>query len=247
MKIIRKLLVDRESETRVIFGVPETSAEIHEMLKFRFKTYSRLNYINGNIYSSQIDFDRYDNLSNTFYLNAIVEKTGELFGAVRMINDSELPIFKAFQFNNKKGLPSNYSRHCEIGRLIITKPQNLDLPRNLILLHMIHILLEEGVRNEIEIAYAYVKEKLLKKLELLRIPINVIPDYKLIYPTNGYMYNYFNSTKDPVIPCFFTEGELKEYIDSIIGKRSLFKKIDNETYELQSNIYTNFLKMMGVI
>ncbi len=229
------------------FGIAESIEEREEVYRLRYKIYSERRYILPESFSSGIETDTFDQKVNTTYF--IAKLDNRLLGSVRLIRAPLLPIRDFFEFANPSFLDSiSPNRQCEISRLVIDKYSDTEyLPRNVVLLILIHVLLEYCKEEDIEVAFAFIKEKLQAKLRRLGIPLHTIESFTCVYPKSGPMWNYFNDESDKVHPSYFRSDALENFIDDTLEKRSIFEKVGADHFILRDTLYTEFLMLLKII
>lgn len=247
-------------ENDIILTIDNNGAResIHFILASSFEEKERISKVRAEVYSNrgyfsekkERDEDQYDLSENTVYIYAVLR--GEMVGALRIIREETLPTEQFFQYDEPPAIQNiQRSNRCEIGRLVVRRIDGMDfVPRNLIMLFLIYRALKYAETKNISGGVSFIKERLNKKLDKLKFPFHRIETYKQTYPTDGVLFNYFNDPSDKVIPIFFLTEEVKNYIDIFLGKKFIFKKIsesERDEYLLRSNIYTKFLKTLGII
>jgi len=249
MKALSELQVSMKGKpTLILFGVPDTDAEREEMFRLRFRVYRDRRYINPERFSDGLDCDRYDMEEKCAYLVAVVK--GHIVGSVRLIIDTVLPTeAECFRFQEPEAIRKVPREHRgEIGRLVIV-PYRDDqyLPRNLVMLFLMHVLLVVGHERDIRGGYAFIKKKLQVKLEKLKIPFHTITPFTQVYPKDGVLSRYFHQNDDPVIPIYFIRSEIEKRLAKIIGDKKMFQRINGKRFLLRKSLYNKFLQLMRVI
>jgi N-acyl-L-homoserine lactone synthetase len=253
MQTLKELQLKVNGENKVIcFGIPDNPNEIEEMHKLRYNVYSSRNYIDPKRFPDGIEKDQYDINKKCVYFIAKIDN--KIIGTIRLIKDYFLPTEKeCFKFEEPEDIKKiQRENRAELGRLIVipyndTNNATFYIPRNLITLFLINCLVEYGLQNNIHGGYAFIKNDFRVKLEKLKIPIHLIKQYTQIYPRNGILYGYFNQSNNKVIPMYFITLEFKQYIDKVINRYIMFKKINKKRYILKENLYNKFLKFLKII
>ncbi|MDP2705464.1 MAG: GNAT family N-acyltransferase [bacterium] len=250
MKIYKKLkLAIKEGEKEVIFGETETVDELKQVYEFRFKEYSRKGYIIPSQFPDNQESDEYDKSRKCKYFVAIVDN--KIIGTVRLIITDPLPTESVYHFIEPvEMLKIPRDRRGELGRLIIVpldREKKIYLPRGLVLLMMLDMLADYGTRNNIQGGYAFIKKSLEQKMKLLRFPFNPIKKFEYIDLATNTIRNYFHQPNDPALPIFYLTVDFKKYISKIIYNPWLFKKEKDNTLILRKNLYSFFLKVLGII
>lgn len=240
------LLSTSKIKGKLEFGIPNTSQEMDEMFRLRYDVYSRKDYIYIEKYPDKKEIDDFDTENKSTYF--IAKFNGKVIGSIRMICDTPLPTQKAFKFNEPEFMSNiDNNKKCEFGRFVIIPPEKgIYLPRGLVMLFMIYTLNTYSLSKGFIGGYAFIKKSLLIKLNKFKFPIHIINDYSLTYK-DGVLAKYFVQQNDPVIPIYYTSKEFNKYLDSRINNSWLFLKINKDSYILKSNLYTFFLKRLGII
>lgn len=215
-----RLKIDKNWQD-IIFGIPDSENELNDMFNLRCKVYKKYNYLPNNIKS---DKDEYDDKSIYF-----IAKIGSIIiGSVRLIKNKILPTEKdCFQFDEPLDMRKiSRDNRGEVSRLVVDWCGQNFLPRHLVMLGLIKCLVDYAYINNIDGGYGFIKDKLKKKLDNIKIPVHYIDDFKQIYNKN-ILKNYFNNESDKVWPIYYITSEIKNYIDSIFNNKLLFKKSGN--------------------
>lgn len=249
MITFKEIQLNIKGEQKIIqLGFPTTPEEFNKMYELRYLVYKEKDYIDENYFPEHKDIDDYDREKMCDYLIAKIDD--ELIGTIRLIKGSILPIKNdCFSFNDPdilKQIPDE--NKMEAGRLVIKKYdiRGQHLPRNLVLLGLMLLVVEYGLKNNIQMCYAFIKKSLKTKLDKLSAPIHYIEPYKIIYNKEP-LKKYFNQVDNPVYPVYFLDSEMKKFIQKIFYKTSIFKKINENKYELKNNLYTKFLQKLKII
>jgi N-acyl-L-homoserine lactone synthetase len=197
------------------FGHPTNQAEMKEMFRFRYKTYLKHGYIEADYFKDGLDCDEYDKDGKAVYFIAKTE--GRLIGSVRLIIDNILPTEKdCFDFQEPVAM-KNIARNQrgEVSRLIVEKlGKDKYFPRHLVMLGLISCLIDYAKSNNLDGGYGFIKDKLKKKLEKIKIPLVIINNFKQKY-SQELLYGYFHNKKDPVWPIYYIVKDLNIYINKI--------------------------------
>ena len=215
----------------------------------RQRIYKKYGYLNEKFLNQIHDYDIYDAENKSVHIAAV--RDNRLLGSLRLIHTDPLPITSFFDFEEPKGIEAvPIEKKCEISRLVVERSEDdYDIPRNILMLLMTSVAQEVARDKGYEITYAYVKDKLLSKLNLLKSPFAKISDFECIYPKDGLMAPYFyDQADDPVIPVYTTVEEGIKFLDGILGNSHLFT-YDKETngYEMRDTMYMGFLKRLGIV
>ncbi len=229
----------------IMFGVADPS-DAEDIFRLRYKVYAKYNYLNLKLFPKKKESDGNDFDGSSVYFIAKVED--RILGFVRLIQGKNLPIKNNYTFTPPEDISSSDRKHTvELGRLIIDKySEDQYFPRNIILLFLISVLVEYCKENSIYFAYSFLKQRLIKKLNLLKIPHVIFNKYILKYPKTGPMAPYFFDESDPALPGYFKLQDMQKYVDKTLKNKLLFKK-SGDTFFLKRNLYTKFLKTAGVI
>jgi len=232
-KIIQALTTNNEIK-EVKCGQPQTEKELKEMFKFRNDVYEKHNYITKGFYADGLDIDDYDKSGKCVYFTAKVDN--KILGTARLIIEDYLPTEKdCFDFEEPealKNIPRN--RRAEVSRLIVEKLEEGNyFPRHLVMLGILDCITEYCGKNSIDGGYSFIKDKLRKKFESIRMPIHIIKDFKCKYflPT---LHDYFNDPVDPVWPIYYINDEIKEYLKILF--EVYFKNIGKNKFKFHRNI-----------
>ena len=249
MKKIQELHLKIDGKRKVVkFGIPNTDFELKKMYALRYQVYSTRGYINPLAFPDKLDIDQYDKDKKCIYFVAQID--GQIIGSVRIIKDKYLPIeTECYEFDEPEAINKiPRKRRAEIGRLVVRPYSNTEyLPRNLIMLLLIDSLVKYGTRHNIPAVYAFLKTKLLGKLEKLKVPIHLIKPYKQVYPKDGVLSGYFYKKEDKAVPAYFLTSEVKEVLDQMFSNENIFEKGGRQKLTLKENFYNKFLKVLKVI
>lgn len=242
MNVLKKLSVTIGDERVVMtFGHPDTEAELKEVFRLRHAVYAKYGYLNPDHFPEPTESDMYDANGQCVYFAAMIGERA--IGFVRLVRPP-LPIHKAYTFETPKELDG--IEVCELGRLVVDRySDGVHTPRNIILLFLTLCLAEYCEQNGIHYAYAFLKKKLMGKLKTLGMPFTLITPFTLEYRKDGPMAPYFYNDDDPAEPSYFTLETVNDFLEKTI--KSLFTEVEPNHYELQTTLYTRFLKTIGVI
>lgn len=234
---------------RIYFGMADLKEELDEIFALRYKVYSRKGYINEQLYKDGREIDVYDREGKCKYFFARYED--KIIGSIRLIVSDRLPTEDVFSFEEPVEIKKiKKINRVEFGRFIVIPPDEkngLYFPRNLIMLFLINILGRYCLDNEFYGGYSFIKKRLRDKMRSLRMPIHEINNYKQCVDKDDVLFNYFNQKDDDVIPIYFLTNEFVKFSEDHIENTHIFTKIDNTSFALNSNIYTNFLKNLKII
>lgn len=254
MIIYKKLIIKTGKENRnVIIGEADNDEERLEMFALRYKVYSEKGYIDEKLYSKKIEIDDYDYLKTTRHFIVLLDdgNNKKIIGSLRVISTKPLPTESIFTFEAPKVMNSIPSENkFEIGRLIIIPPDKAKkdfLPRGLVLLILMNVLGEYGIKNNYIGGYSFIKKSLESKLKKVGYPIGYIDNYSYFYPQNGVLYKYFNQTLDPVIPIFFLTKKIFDFTEKIINNRIFFKIEPNGNLIYKNNFFTYVLRIIKIV
>ncbi len=229
----------------ISFGIADSKSEMSDVFKQRCRVYSKYGYIDSADCVDGLDSDEFD--EHSVHIVAY-NKDKRLLGSVRMINSTKLPIQTFFDFGVNSNFPEiPRGKLVELSRIVVCRRDSDSyIPRNILIVFMSKILVDVAIKNDFRIGLAYLKESLLKKILMLKMPVTVITDYKCIYPEGGFMSKYFYKDRDSVTPAFFILGDFLRYLDDILVNKNLFECVDN-TYTLHNTMYTRFLKSLRIL
>ncbi|MEI6266409.1 MAG: acyl-homoserine-lactone synthase [bacterium] len=221
-------------EETIDFGIAVGKEEIEDFVRLRTYIYNKNDYYSE---KKKIDVDEYDN-KKTIYIVAHSRK--KVVAGLRLIFDKYLPTEKdCFSFKEPvemTTIPRN--KRFEIGRLVVTNSAGR-VPRNILMLGLFKVVMKYSIENGLMGGYAFIKQKLYKKLVFINAPFHVIKNSKLIYEKET-LRNYFGDPLNPVIPIYFLVSEFKKYEKKIFSKY-LFKSVD-DVYILRSVTSWNILR-----
>lgn len=248
MKILLKLNFNFNNESSYVdFGHPETKEEYEEMFKFRYEVYKKKKYFKLNHKYSNLGLDDYDKEKTTKYF--IAKFRGKIIGSVRLIRKEVLPTEKYFVFKEPEEMKKiSKKNRAELSRLTIAPYlYGVYLPRNMVFLLLVYVLVEYAKNNEINGGYSFIKNSLRKKINKLKMPINIIKKFSIKYPKDGILYSYFyNQPQNEVFPVYFLTNDFIKYLDNIFYNKLLFNYSDDEI-TLKTNLYTKFLKKIKIL
>lgn len=250
MNVLKNLSLKINKNIKTIyFGIPDNNKELDEMYSLRYKVYKEKGYFNKNIITiyNNLDKDKYDLEKKCYYFIAKIDN--RIIGCIRIIVDKFLPIEKeCFDFIEPLEIAKiPRDKRIEIGRLVIIPyDRNHYLPRNIVLFFLISCVADFSELKNFQGGYAFITKQLYKKLKNIKFPFHIIEKYKKKYPVEGLLYPYFYE-KDDIIPIFFLQYEVKDYVERIFKKKNLFIVKENNSFFLKSNVYIRFLKMLKII
>lgn len=242
---------DKHSEdTAILFRQISTQEDLDKMHTQRYRVYAKYGYLNLDKFDSESDVDIFDQSGSCTYIGAWCGD--RLLGSVRAIRSDILPIEKFFEFRKPVSIENyNTNQSMELSRLVIERTDgDKDIPRNIVMLFMTDMLLDLAQEANLQIGYAYLKERLINKMRLLRMPTTTIGEHTCIYPKDGPMSPYFYDHSDDMpIPSFFIIDEIDDYMNNILSNKHMFDIIDEEQkkYRLKNSVYNKFLKTLKVL
>ena len=174
-----------------------------------------------------------------------------LLGSVRIIRSHSLPIEKSFSYQ----LPPEVQHidsdaTVELSRLVIERtPADEDVPRNIVMLFLADIGLLEAQTKGSRLGVMYLKNKLLNKMRLLRLPIRTLQTFTCTYPQDGPMAPYFfNQPDNLVTPGYFVLEEIEAFLHTVLRNKNIFSvATDGKTYSLKKSMYNRFLSSLGIL
>jgi len=239
-------LGSKKYTSNIFFGLAETKEEIEQVYNLRYSVYSKKEYIFSEKYPNKKETDEYDLNNQSIYF--IARYNNEIFACIRLIRSNPLPTQVIYTFNEPLELintPTQYK--VELGRFIITKPNNLNLffPRGIVLIFLFLTIMQYCKQNHYVGGYAFIKQSLEKKMSKLKIPF-----YKIIYHTKNInrqdvLYKYFTQKEDPVMPVFFLETQFSKYINKIIGNNFIILRKRDGLYKLRYIVYNILMKLLS--
>ncbi len=234
-------------DTTIVFKILTNSADIIGMHKQRYRIYAKYGYLDLAQYNSEYDSDTFDKDNQSTYIGAFVD--GYLLASIRVVLSDPLPIEKFFKFAKPDKIKNKNS--IELSRLVIERTKaHKNIPRNIVMLFLADMTLDVARELNAQVGYAYLKEKLINKMRLLRMPVTSIDDFTCVYPKSSPMAPYFHDQKDDMpVPSFFMIDEIDEYLDSVLRNKKMFNIIDEkqQEYELKNSLYNKFLKTSGIL
>jgi N-acyl-L-homoserine lactone synthetase len=247
-KIFDVVYVLGDVEHVISFGAPTTHDELEKMFRLRYKVYLKHDYIDPEHFENERDFDAFDEQGRCDYF--IAQYGDSVIGSVRVIKGDILPIEEYFDFQAPQAIDAiERSHRFEISRLVVDDDLSRNFPRHIILLFLAYAVQTYAKAHGYSGAYAFLKERLVEKLRRLHFPANLIQPYSVRYPSDGVLYKYFNQAGNAVVPAFLTFEEVEKYLDKHLLSGKMFKKIpgDIDVFRIQNNMYTSFLKLLGVV
>ncbi|MDP2650233.1 MAG: acyl-homoserine-lactone synthase [bacterium] len=221
--------------------------ELADMYAQRTRVYKRYGYLKEEPDAAPfIDKDLFDD-DNCVYIGAFTG--GRIIGSLRLVRTHPLPIRRYFDFtvpNAVQGIPEN--QIFEISRLVVERTdEDGGIPRNIILLFLADATLAYAHQQNTKVAYAYIKERLLKKLARLRFPVERIGNFTCTYPHDGVMAPYFyGQPDDSAIPTVLAFDTVQEYLDATLRSGRMFDVTDG-TYSLRDSVFNRFLSRLGIL
>lgn len=243
-----RLLGAGDTVSDITVGELVDPQSILETYRQRLRVYGRRGYLRADAFPEKQDKDDYDESGSCTYVAAL-NGDSRMLGSIRLIQAEKLPIQRFFTFETPSCMTGDYRRHGELSRFVIERkhPDDDHVPRNILLLFMVKVLLEIAHERQLICTYAYLKESLLKKMSLLRLPVGIIPEYTCVYPKDGPMAGYFYSD-EPVVPAYFDVEAVRTYINDTLHDPKMFEFDDaRRVYTLRHSIYNSFLKTLGII
>ena len=236
MKTLRILNLPLSDGTRkkVLIGHPDNGREMKMMQKFRYDNYLSHGYISADALPGGLDIDEYDNEKKCVYFIAQVDN--RIIGCVRLILADPLPTIKdCFDFKEPeviKNIPAK--KRGEVSRLIVEDyGGGKHFPRHVIMMGMMSVLVDYCLSHGIVGGYGFIKDKLKKKLEKIKMPLVFIKDFKQKYDL-PLLHGYFNDPNDPAWPIYYLAADAERYFKMI---ESITFDKDAETGEyLLSNV-----------
>lgn len=213
---------------KVVIGHPDNSGEMKAMHKFRYDNYLRHGYVSADALPDGLDIDEYDSGKKCVYFVAQVDD--RIIGCVRLILADPLPTIKdCFDFKEPeiiKKIPAK--KRGEVSRLIVEDyGGGKHFPRHIIMLSLMSVLVDYCLGRNIVGGYGFIKDKLKKKLEKIKIPLVFIKDFKQKYDL-PLLKGYFNDPNDPAWPIYYLAADAKRYFEMI--ESIIFRK-ENKTGE----------------
>ena len=247
MKVFKSLALEIGGAPKEIsFGLADTVKEREEVFALRYRVYTRYQYLIEGVHSNGLESDRYDEEGKSTYVIARVND--KIIGTVRMIFPPDLPIKSFFSFEVPQiEMEEGIEKGCEVSRLVVERYSPTEyLPRNVVMLFLMSTLLDHAKEREYTFAYGFLKERLMGKLNKLRVPFTDIQEFKVTYPPSGPMAPYFSDPSDRVIPSYFESHRLNKFMDETLGG-NLFEKITEKEYALKHTLYTRFLTALKIL
>jgi N-acyl-L-homoserine lactone synthetase len=238
MKLENKILL--KDGTEILFGIPDSSAELEEMFRLRYLVYvEEKEYIPKTQIKGNIEKDQHDIARECVYFIAKVDN--EIIGSTRIIRSIPLPTEKDYyKFETPEMIASiPVSQRVEIGR-IISRPSKLvnrSIPRHLIMLGLFYSMARYGKKKRLLGGYGSIKSSALNKLTKMGVPFYKIKKYSVIYNPNlssDPLKNFF-SDSDPVKLIYFITDRVYQYLDSIFSHKKLFNKLGKNVFLYQDN------------
>jgi len=247
-KIITLQVIFRKKINFIDFGIATTPKEVLDIQRLRQYKYVQKKYFSSNYAERKYDQDDLDKDEDTILLFAQLNGK-ETIGTVRIIQPDILPTEEYFSFSEPRRIEDiSRNQRVEISRLVIARPKDdINIPRNLLLLFLIQSMIFVAKQRGIQGGYAFLKAGIRGKLRYLNIPIHYIRNYTQRYPREGILAPYFGDPKDKVIPIYFLVEEISSYLTEQVNNKKMFVQIDENTYRLRKNLYTLFLKTLGII
>jgi len=228
----------------IVIGIPESDEEKKNMFRFRYNNYLRHGYISPDTFKDGLDRDEYDLKNKCIYFVAKVES--KIICTVRLIIDNPLPTEKdCFSFVEPREMKKiDRSKRAELSRLIVEDylPEK-HFPRHFIMLGLLFCVTEYSKKHGLQAGYGFIKDKLKKKLERIKIPIHFIKKFKQIY-NSEILHEYFNDKSNPVWPIFYFADEVFIYLKIIISSYFVFE--DGIYRYREPGIGTKFLLVIRV-
>jgi len=229
----------RTGNQTIIFGIPETDEEIQEMFKVRYKAYLNKGHINGN--GLGLDEDHFDVNKLCHYFIAVEGKDRKIIGSTRMIFGSVLPTLdEYFELELPEAINAvSRGKIVEIGRLSsLPRDTGLDVPRHLVLLGLFLVMFKFAKERGYLLAIGSLKDYVKRKLDIIKFPLHIIKNHKLIYNPkehNDPLVNFFKEDQGKVWPVYCTPTEIEKYLNSIFYNKKYFKMINDSHLELKGN------------
>lgn len=248
MKVSKKLTLPIGSEVVTIdFGTLDNMDEIQKSFELRHKVYSRYNYLRDPDSYVHGESDVYDERKECTYFAAVVGERH--IGGVRLVQAKTLPISLAFDFEMPACITDSVNQlPAELGRLVVDKySPDAHTPRNVILLMLTLCLAEHCEAEGIRYALAFLKRRLMQKLNVLGLPYTLITPFELKYSHEGPMAPYFYDPNDHAAPAYVELASVQTFLRSTVLSKNLFEQTDEKSFQLRSTLYSRFLKVIGVI
>lgn len=240
-----QLRADDGTEQVIEFGHINSAELLSLMYAQRLRVYNKYHYFDATAQSLTEDIDTYDSMKACVYIGA--QSNGRLLGSMRLIDTTPLPLFKTFSFETPAQF-SNAQKMGELSRLVVERTgDDKHIPRNILMLFLADVALQYAQTHGYDKGCAYIKQKLVSKLRLLRMPFVSVPEFSCTYPHDGMMAPYFYNQPDDVPqPCFFDVLEVSEFLHSVVRNPSLFEQ-NGTQYTLRNTLYRKFLSSLGVL
>lgn len=226
------------------FGVV-VGGDVNMLYAHRMRVYKKYGYVHEAFVGKELDCDSYDTNGSATHVVAL--RDGRLVGSLRILSADTLPLdtFFSYTFPTDDALLSR----AEISRLVVERSENdKDIPRNAIMLFLMDVALRVAKEKGIALGVAYIKQRLLKKLALLRFPVTSVADCTCRYPHDGFMAPYFYGQPDDLpIPSYVHVDEAEKVLDSYIRSGRLFEQKSDGMFVLRSTLYTEVLKKLGIL
>lgn len=248
MKILKKLIVPTESQhVEITFGIADES-DLDKIFKLRHAVYHKHAYFSEEIEPGEHekDIDAYDR-HDTVYVCAYIKD--RLLGCMRLVYGPDMPILKYFTIDSQEISGIDISKSFEIGRLVIQRTeQDRQIPKNIVMMMMFLLAAQTAEEQKIPIAFAYIKQKLLGKLSLLRLKVHTFKKFSCVYPRDGKMNRYFYNPSDAPIPAYISLHDARIFCENILSNESLFiRNAENTEYTLRKTLYEKFLRSLGIL
>jgi len=214
LKVFKARLSNGENK-EIEFGHPSNLTEMKNMFRFRHESYLRHGYIRANYFKDGLDLDEYDKNGKAVYF--LAKSEGRIIGTVRLIINKILPTEKdCFDFKESIAMKKiSRSRRGEVSRLIVEKfGDDKYFPRHLVMLGLLSCMIDYAKSHDLEGGYGFIKDKLKKKLEKIKMPLVIIKNFKQKY-SKELLYNYFNDKKDPVWPIYYIVKDAEAYFKKV--------------------------------
>lgn len=240
-----RILAKTGEEVEVVFRKLEKS-DLEQAYLLRYSVYSTYGYFSKDwMKENAKDCDFFDKNPSTIHFGAYVGE--ELIGYVRAIKGPDLPVGKNFDLTRAESFLQYEDGAYELSRLVIKRSEaHKILPRNLIFLFLTRQVLQTCEEEKVQHVFAFITEKLLRRVKKMRMPMRLLAPYSLVYPRDGYMAPYFY--EQDIVPVHFRVRPYKRYISLALFLLGIRRGTSSGGYVLKlSGRYVSVLSWFGVV
>ena len=227
----------------------KNATSIQEIFIQRSRVYTKYGYLAAGSTADGIESDAFDKAGDCTYFG-VTREDGRLIGSVRLIRSLKFPMESFFTYDLPASLTHiPHDKTAEMSRLVVERTEaDHMIPRNLILLMLSKSLLDTAREEGIDVGYAFLKRRLVKKLRLLNIPFEHLEPFTCIYPADGPMAPYFYAEpEDGAVPSYFIVQEVEKYIDDVFNNSHIFEHQSPTAYALKHSAFNTFLHLLGIM